>query len=84
MAYQPGVLACYSTASKDDEVGYAPNVETRSEARVFVRVDLQYDGMARHLGSGARNFRSSRTTRSAPRRPEIYEHGNLHIFDDLI
>jgi hypothetical protein len=84
MAYQPGLLPCDPAARQDDEVRYGLNVETRSKVRIFFRIYLQYNGLSRHISSGAGNFRSSRPARPAPLCPEIHKHRNRDILDDFI
>ena len=40
--------------------------------------------LARHVGSGAGDFRSSHAARTAPFRPEVHQHGDRDMVNDFI
>ena len=84
VGYQTGLLYYHAPAREDDEVGYTTNIEARSQLSVFFRIDFQHYRLARHVDSGAGDFRSSSATGRAPLCPEVHEHGNRYIVNDLI
>src|SRR6266404_1949364 len=50
---QAGLLRYDAATTQDDEIGYAADIEARSELRIFIRIDFQHHSLARHAGSRA-------------------------------
>ncbi len=47
-------------------------------------VDLEDDRFPGHILGRARHFRRRRAAGTAPRRPEVHQHGNGRVFDDVV
>jgi hypothetical protein len=54
------------------------------QLRVFFRINFDYDGATPHLSRSPGDLRRSHSAGSAPRRPEIYQHGDASILDNFI
>ena len=78
VVYATGLLPYHTSAREDDEVGNGTDIEAGGELRVFFRVDLQHNRLARHVGSSARDlWRRSATLQSCPG-------GVLTVMTDLL
>jgi hypothetical protein len=69
---------------QDHEVRYALNVKAGRKLRMSFRINLQHNSLSGHVRRGAGDFRGGGATRSAPFRPEVDEHGNRNVLNDLI
>jgi len=67
-----------------DEVGDAAHVVTGSKLRVFVRVNFEDDGLSGEVSGGARDFGRGYAAGATPVGPEIDEHGNAGILQDVV
>jgi hypothetical protein len=79
-----GLLHYYAAAREHDEIGYAANVVTRGELRIFFGINFYDYGLADHVGGGPCHFGSSGAARAAPIGPEIYEYGDGRVLNDFI
>ena len=84
VAYHAGLLHDWTAPRKNDEIRYATHVVTRSNLRVFLRIDLEDDSFAGHVSGRAGDFRGGHAAGSAPIRPEVDEYGDMSIPNDLI
>jgi hypothetical protein len=84
VTYDAGLLHYDAATSEDDKIGDAANIVTRGELRIFFRVDLYHYRFARHVGRGARHFRSSGVAGAAPIGPEVDEDGNGRVLNNFI
>src|SRR5258707_5653364 len=58
-------------------------VATR-QLRVFFRINFDYDGPTPHLSRGSGDLRCGNSTWAAPCCPEIYQHRDARILNNLI
>jgi hypothetical protein len=84
VVYQAGLLQEHVPPGKNDEIRYATHIETCSDLWIFVRIDFEHHSLARHIGRGAGDFRSSHATGAAPFRPEVDEYGNRRILNHFV
>jgi hypothetical protein len=79
-----GLLVDEFAAREDSEVWNSSNVESSRQLLMLVRIDLEDDGMAGHIGGCARNLWRRSPAGSAPLSPEIDKHRNLRTLNDLV
>lgn len=84
MTDDSGLLANELAAREDSEVWNSSNVESSRQLLMLVRIDLEDDGMAGHVGGCARNLWRRCPAWSAPLSPEIDKHRNPGTLNDLI
>jgi hypothetical protein len=84
MTDDSGLLIHQFAAREDSEVWNSTNVESSRQLLLLVGVDFEDDGMAGHVGSGARNLGRNSPAGSAPLSPEIHKNRNIRTLDDLI
>jgi hypothetical protein len=69
---------------KNGEVRDAAYGKSCSELLVFVGVNFENDGVARHILCGARDLGGGGSARAAPFGPEIDEDRNAGALDNLV
>src|SRR5271166_3540284 len=72
------------TAEKDGEVWNATHIEPSSQVRIPLRIYLEHDRLSAHLCSSAQNLRSCHPARTTPGGPEIDQHRDARLLDDLV
>ena len=82
--YQACLLELQPAAREHGEVRNALDVVPRCELRVPLGVNLEDDGPSGEIAGGLLYVRRGHAARTAPGRPEIHQHGNLAVTNDLI
>ena len=73
----------HGALAEDHEVRNGSYSESGAQGRLCFRIDLQDQGSARHLAREVAYQRCGRSTRAAPRCPEVDEHGHPRSCDDV-
>ena len=79
--------ACWWTSFpplEDEEIGNAADVVAGGKILVLIRVDFEHDGLPGEVGCGACDFGRGHATWTAPFGPEIDEHGNAGVLENLV
>jgi len=84
MIDQSCLLHSQTPPVKDGEIWNAAHVVASSQVRVLFGIDFQHDSLARHFPGGPCDLRRRHAAGTAPRRPEIHQHGHPRVGDDLI
>jgi hypothetical protein len=84
MTYDSSLLVHQLSGGEHSEVWNSPYVESGSQLLMSVGVDLQDNGVTRHVGGCSRDLRSRGPARPAPFSPEVDEDRNLGAPDDLV
>jgi hypothetical protein len=79
-----GLLFDELSSGEDSEVRDAAYSEPCCELLVLVSVDLEDDGLTRHVPCGTRDFWGGGSTRAAPVSPEVDQDGNTRALDNLV
>jgi hypothetical protein len=78
------LLEVKATASEYGEVRNSLDVVSRGKFREPFRVDLKHNGSAREVSRDLCNMRRRHPARAAPGSPEINEHGNFAVANNLV
>src|ERR1700761_7668826 len=81
---EAGLLLDEAAVRKDCEVGDASDVITGGELWVGFGIHFEDDAFAGDLAGGAFDMRRGHAAGTAPRGPEVDEHGNACVIDDVI
>ena len=84
MINKSGLLLDELSSGEDGEVRDATYRETCGELLVLIGVDLEDEGLTRHVLCGARDLWSGGATWAAPVCPEIDQDGNARVLDDFV
>ncbi len=84
MPHHPGLLQHGLSPGKHDEIGNTPNLKPRRKLRVRLRIHLQHQRLAGHVGRGAGHLRRGLPAGSAPTRPEVHQYRHGALRDDLV
>jgi hypothetical protein len=82
--HQTCLLEMKATAVEYGEVWDSLNVVPRCKFREPFRVDLQHDGAARELSRDLCDMRRRHPAGAAPGRPEINQHGDFAVANNLV
>jgi hypothetical protein len=84
VANDSGLLVDQLAAMEDNEIGDAADVVAGSELRILFGVDFEDEGTTGCAGGGLSYLGLSDSARTAPVGPEIDEHRNGRLGEDLI
>src|SRR3974390_422605 len=84
MVHKAGLLLDQAALRENCEVWNATHIEASSQLRILLGINLEHDGPAAHLRSGARNFRGGHSARAAPGSPEIYQYRHAGLLDYFV
>ncbi len=84
VAYEACLLVDKLSSAKHEEIGDAADIVAGGELWMFVGVDFENDGLAGEVGGGAGDFRRSHAAGAAPVGPEIDEHGDACVLEDVV
>jgi hypothetical protein len=72
------------TTFEHKKVGNTLHPIAGGELRIGFGVDLQDEGLTRHISGGARNFWSRGSAGTTPAGPEVNEDGYGGVLDDIV
>ena len=84
MVHYARLLLYQATFGKDGKVRNSPHLVAGRQLRIALRVNLQHNSSSRHFRGGPLNFGSRYATRAAPGGPEVDQHRNASLANDLI
>ena len=84
MVYYARLLLYQAASRKDGKVRNSPHLVAVRQLRIALRVHLQHNGSSPHFRSGPLNFGGRYATRAAPGGPEVDQHRNASLANDLI
>jgi hypothetical protein len=79
-----GLLFDELSGGEYGEVWDAAYGEPSSEPLVLIGIDLEDEGLTRHVLCGVRDLWGGGTTRAAPISPKIDQDGNARALDDFV
>ena len=84
MVHYARLLHYQAASGKYGKVRNSPHLVASRQLRIALRVNLQHNGSSRHFRSRPLNFGGRYATRAAPGGPEVDQHRNTSLANDLI
>ena len=84
VAYEAGLLVHELSIVQDEEIGDAANVVAGGQIMVLIGIHFEHDSLPGKVGGGTGDFGGGHAAGSAPISPEIDEHGDAGVLQDLV